>query len=142
MTSITERVKIIKFLYLTSSLNELLQFYELLDDRILPLIFTLFLSCFGILSVELSLVTYPTSALQLTNMRPQTGNREKQRWKELKKLKYICTTEWFLSFTLIRIVSYHNQPQWLKPRIMPGYFNNFLSLKISTVKNGYNDYCY
>ena len=54
MTSITEIVKIIKFLYLTSSLNELLQFYELLDDRIFPLIFTLFLSCFGILSVELS----------------------------------------------------------------------------------------
>ena len=78
MTSITERVTIIKFLYLTSSLNELLQFYELLDDRILPLIFTLFLSCFGILSVELSLVTYPTSALQLTNMRPQTGNREEK----------------------------------------------------------------
>ena len=47
------------------------------------------------------------------------------------------------------LVVYTNQNSQLsqptsmvKTTFMPGYFNNFLSLKISTVKNGYNDYCY
>ena len=88
-------------------MNELLlqQFYKALDERISPLIFTLFFSCCRILlSVELSWQLIQLSTSIDKHETTQETVKKKNRWKELKKTKAQVHDEWFWSFTLIRIV--------------------------------------
>ena len=91
------------------------------------------------LSVELSLIGNLSSlALQLTNMRPQTGNRGKKMkgaekdWSTSRPKILVVD-----AIRLLKVIT-TNLSEWLKLRIISSYFNNFLLLTISTVKNGYN----